>query len=468
MDIPKKNWSKPSILLQQAGGVNKFNGYRDELCQNHVDGVPLHPLIEQYHSPLFILSEKKIRENIRHLNQTFRSLWPEVVHAWPYKTNYLTAVCNIMHQEGSWAEVVSDFEYHKAKQAGIPGSRIILNGPYKSHKLLKEAIADKAFINIDHFDELLMIEQIAKENSEIVKVGIRLNFNNGYTEPWSHFGFNIENGEAMRAVLRIGGSKHLELTGLHSHIGTFVLDTRAYAEQVRIMCSFMEAAERAIDCRIEILDIGGGFASYNALRGQYLPPEQIVPSIEQYAQAITNSLREATINRMAMGKKLPLLMLETGRAVIDDTECLITRVVGNKRLPDGRRGCILDAGVNLLFTSLWYNHRVRPLRPLEGISEETVLYGPLCMNIDVVNTSILLPPLNVGEYLMITNTGAYNNTQWMQFIQYRPAIIMIMKQGNVELIRDAECLETLQSMEHVPLLLRDNVFQENVGIIEKQ
>jgi diaminopimelate decarboxylase len=457
MGKPKKTWSKPAIVLQQAGGVNKFNGYRDEFCQNYIDGIPLYPLLDFYHSPLFILSEKKIRENIRHLTHTFRSLWPDVIHSWPYKTNYLTAVCNIMHQEGSWAEVVSDFEYAKAKQAGIPGSHIILNGPYKSQNLLKEAIIDKVFINIDHFDELLMIEQIAKDYSEVVKVGIRLNFNNGYTEPWSHFGFNIENGEAMRAVLRIGGSKHLELTGLHSHIGTFILDTRAYAEQVRIMCSFMDAAERAIDCRIDLLDIGGGFASHNALKGIYLSPEQIVPSIEQYAQAVTNSLREATINREAMGKQLPRLMLETGRAVIDDAECLITRVVGNKRLPDGRRGCILDAGVNLLFTSFWYNHRIKPLRPLDGISEETVLYGPLCMNLDVINTSILLPPLNVGEPLMITNTGAYNNTQWMQFIQYRPTIIMIMDQGNVEVIRDAEHLETLQSMEHVPLTLRNHL-----------
>ncbi|CAM2930233.1 alanine racemase [Legionella worsleiensis] len=467
MEAPKKTWSKPAIIMQQAGGINMFNGYRDEFCQSHIDGVAILPLLEHYHSPLFILSERRIRENVRHLMRIFRALWPEVIHAWPYKTNYLSAVCHIFHQEGSWAEVVSDFEYAKAKLAGVPGSHIILNGPYKSPNLLKEAIQDNAYINIDHFDELLMIEQIAKDTSEVVHVGIRLNFNNGYTEPWTRFGFNIENGEAMRAVLRIGTSKHLELTGLHCHIGTFVLDTRAYAEQVRIMCDFMEAAERAIDCRIGILDIGGGFASFNALRGIYLSPEQIVPGIEQYAQAIINSLKAATAHREAAGKPLPRLILETGRAVIDDAECLITRVVGNKRLPDGRRGCILDSGVNLMFTSFWYNHRIKPLRPLAGISEETVLYGSLCMNLDVINSSVLLPPLNVGEPLMITNTGAYNNTQWMQFIQYRPSIIMIMEQGSVEIIRDAEQLETLQSLEHVPASLKEYLSKDKSGTTDK-
>lgn len=454
MGEQKKSWSKPSIVLQQAGGINKFNGFRDEFCQHDIDDIPVLPLLEKYNSPLFIISERKLRDNVRRLMNAFTPLWPKVFHSWPYKTNYLTAVCNIFHQEGSWAEVVSDFEYAKAKEAGVPGPQIILNGPFKSESLLKKAIVDKVIINIDHFDELYAIEQIAREFSQKVKVGIRLNFNTGFTELWSRFGFNVENGEAMNAVLRIGSSKHLTLTGLHSHIGTFVLDTRAYAEQARIMCEFMEQAESNIGCHIEMLNIGGGFASYNALKGIYLSPEQIVPTMEQYAIAITSSLKMGMANREAAGKPLPTLILETGRAVVDDAECLITRVVGNKRLPDGRRASILDAGVNLMFTSFWYNHKIQPLRPLEGIAEDTVLYGPLCMNLDVVNTSVLLPPLNVGEPLMISPAGAYNNTQWMQFIQYRPAIIMIMETGNVELIRDAEDLQSVNMLEHIPSSLK--------------
>lgn len=449
-----KSWSKPSMVLQQAGGINKFNGFRDEFCQPDIDNVALLPLLEKYHSPLFVISEKKLRQNITQLINAFSPLWPNVIHAWPYKTNYLQAVCNILHQEGSWAEVVSDFEYDKAKEAGIPGSRIILNGPYKSEKLLKQAVKDQTLINIDHFDELYAIELIAKDLSQKVKVGIRLNFNTGYTEPWSRFGFNVENGEAMHAALRIGNSTHLKLIGLHSHIGTYVLDTRAYSEQARIMCLFMDEVESTIGCQIEILNLGGGFASSIALKGIYLPPEQVVPSMEQYALAITNSLRTFTAHRKEAGKPLPTLILESGRAVIDDAECLITRVVGNKRLPDGRRASVLDAGVNLMFTSFWYNHNIKLLRPLEGIAEETVLYGPLCMNLDVISSSVLLPPLNVGEPLLITPAGAYNNTQWMQFIQYRPAIIMIMDNGEIELIRSAEKLNNFLHMEHIPNTLK--------------
>lgn len=455
--IDRKTWSKPLIVLQEAGSVNKYNAIRKEFCQQDIDGVSLLPLIEKYHSPLFVISEKKLRENVRNFKNVFSSLWPKVTHAWPYKTNYLSAVCAIFHQEGSLAEVVSEFEYLKARKLGVPGSHIVLNGPHMPEKLLKQAIKEKAIINIDHFDALYAIEQIAKQLRRKVKVGIRLNFKMNFTEYWGRFGFNVENGEAMNAAIRIGASEYLTLNGLHSHIGTFVLDARAYAEQARIMGNFMEEVEFTTGCLIETLNLGGGFASHNALKDVYLSPDQIVPTIEQYAIAITQNLKSALMKRITAKKPLPELVLETGRAVVDDAECLITSVVGNKRLSDGRRASILDAGVNLMFTSFWYNHDIKPLRPLEGVSEETVLFGPLCMNLDVIRSSVLLPPLNVGEPLMITPAGAYNNTQWMQFIECRPAIIMIMESGEVELVREAENLDTLDILEHLPSSLKQSL-----------
>ena len=115
---------------------------------------------------------------------------------------------------------------------------------------------------------------------------------------------------------------------------------------------------------------------------------------------------------------------------------------------------LFRSGVNLLFTAYWYNHEVRPVRALDGVAEDTVLYGPMCMNIDVVRSSVMLPPLNVGDALVVRNVGAYNNTQWMQFIQYRPAIVMVTQSGHVELVRKAENLDTMDQLEQVPEAFR--------------
>ena len=81
--------------------------------------------------------------------------------------------------------MVSEFEYQKARSLGVPGDKIIYNGPYKTRDSLVQAINENARIHIDHLDELHMLEDISNELGRDVKVTIRLNFETGYTEPWS-------------------------------------------------------------------------------------------------------------------------------------------------------------------------------------------------------------------------------------------------------------------------------------------
>lgn len=453
----RKPWFKPVLTPHRANAANKFGNQRTRLYRADIDGVAIDELTERYGSPLFVLSEYRLRENVRRLLRSFRTRYPRVRYGWSYKTNYLNAVCNTLHQEGAWAEVVSEFEYDKARALGVPGSRIIFNGPHKPRRALEKAVKEGALIHVDNLDELFLLEDVARHLQRTVPVGLRLNFDTGYHEAWSRFGFNVESEAAHDAARRIAAAGLLKLTGLHSHIGTFVLDPRAYAAQVKIMAQFMEFAERETGAHIEYIDIGGGFASRNALQGIYLPPDQAVPSIEQYAETVTQAMMEAVRGR----RDWPWLILETGRAVVDDAESLVASVVGSKRLPDGRKALILDAGVNLMFTAYWYHHECQPTRPIDGIPEETVLYGPLCMNIDVMRSSVWLPPLGLGDQVVFNPVGAYNNTQWQQFIEYRPAVVMVHENGEVSQVRSPETLQTMTSLEHLPAAL-SNPFPKGV------
>jgi diaminopimelate decarboxylase len=178
--------------------------------------------------------------------------------------------------------------------------------------------------------------------------------------------------------------------------------------------------------------------------------EQSAPSFARYADAITQAL---TALEYAPAER-PTLVLESGRALVDTAGYLVTSVIASKRQPDGQRGLILDAGVNLLFTSFWYNHTVQPAQEARGTEEPTVLYGPLCMNIDVLRESVRLPPLAAGERLVFRNVGAYNTTQWMQFITLRPAVVMVGAHGETSVIRRAETVDDLQALEQVPAWLR--------------
>ncbi|MDQ6974997.1 MAG: alanine racemase [Mariprofundaceae bacterium] len=450
MTEQKKSWQKPSFTPHRLGTLNKFgHSTANQYCAQF-EGVQLAPLLEQYGSPLFVLSEQRLRNNVRKLLRAFETRYSNVVYSWSYKTNYLAAVCNTLHQEGAWAEVVSAFEYEKARSNGVPANKILFNGPHKDRDILTRAATEGARIHLDHFDEIDLLEDIAHQLGTVVDVTIRLNFDTGYTEPWTRFGFNIESGQAMDAARAIGDSTSLQLRGLHSHLGTFVIDPRAYGAQINIMCAFMTQVETQTGCLIESIDIGGGFASLNALQGSYLPPEQVVPSMDQYAEIICDALHQATHDRLAQGKEKPRLIMESGRSIVDDAEVLVTSVVANKRLPDGRRSIVIDAGVNVMFTGFWYNHKVVPIQPLEGIAEETIIYGPLCMNIDVMRASIMLPPTAIGDALVFSPVGAYNNTQWMQFIEYRPNVVMIDCNKAVSIVREAEDLAVVTAPERVP------------------
>lgn len=444
--MAKLPFERPTIQRINAGLPSKFGLTRRMEPISHIDGIPVQRLIEAHGSPLFVLSEATIRKTYREAYRAFSSRYPRVQFAWSYKTNYLNAVCKAFHQEGAWAEVVSGFEYDKAIANGVPGEYIIFNGPDKMAADLEKAIRNGSLIHIDHFDELYEIIGLSERLEQRPKVAIRVNMDVGIYPQWDRFGFNYENGEAWDALNRIMASKKLDLLGLHTHIGTYIMTAEAYRMAALKLADLAIGLERKHKHVIQYLDLGGGFASKNTLKGAYYPGSDTAPSFDDFAEAITSALMKSEIKP----DHLPLLILENGRALIDDAGYLAGTVVANKRLADGRRATIIDAGVNLLFTAFWYEHDIRPVEPISDQTEDTTIYGPLCMNIDVVRGSIIFPLLKKGDHYVIRRVGAYNNTQWLQFITLRPNVVMIDEEGNTHIIRKAETLETINELEATP------------------
>ena len=442
----KKIYERPIIRPLNTGLMNKFGSRTEYLPVTHIDGASVKDLMQEYGSPLFVFSERLLRENIRNARRAFETRYPKVQFAWSYKTNYLNAICNIFHSEGCWAEVVSRFEYDKAIRNGVPGDKILFNGPDKTNDDLRTAINSNTPIHIDHLDELYRLTEMAIETGKKPRVAIRVNMDTGVYPVWDRFGFNYESGQAWDAINKILASGKLNLVGLHTHIGTYMLSTNAYNIAAAKMADLAIAIRQKHDTVIQYIDMGGGFASQNTLKGSFHKGSDVVPSINEYAEAITTGL----INAGFKQQELPSLYMEIGRALIDDTGFLLGSVIGNKRLIDGRKATILDFGTNILFTAFWYDHKISPAQEFGMHTEDTVLYGPLCMNIDVVRENIALPPLNAGDRVVVHHVGAYDITQSSQFIALRPAVVLIDKMGKPHIIKIKETLEDLQRNERVP------------------
>jgi diaminopimelate decarboxylase len=449
--MKKIKFERPVITRINAGVPDKFGRGTAIQSISHIEDVAVEDMIAQYGSPLYVISEKVIRDTYQEALSAFKTRYPKVQFAWSYKTNYLNAVCNIFHQEGSWAEVVSGFEFEKALANGVPGSKIIFNGPDKSKADLERAIEMGSLLHIDHFDEMYDIMAVAKNIGKKAKVAIRVNMDTGIYPHWDRFGFNYENGEAWTAINKIMPNPDLELIGLHAHIGTYIMTPTAYAVATSKLAALIVRIQMKYDHHLKYLDLGGGFASKNTLKGAYLPGSDTCPSFDEYAEAITSALNNSDIQY----EHMPTLFLETGRALIDDAGYLLGSVLANKRLLDGRRSLIIDIGVNNLFTSFWYEHQIVPAKINQHDTEDTTIYGPLCMNIDIIRAAIQFPLLEKGDHVVIKRIGAYNMTQWLQFITYRPRVVLIDMKGETHIIRENETHESMNALDKVPEHLKE-------------
>lgn len=444
--MEKKHFERPLIKKVHVGLPNKFGLQSEFVPIKEIDGISVKDLLKEFGSPLYVISEKTLRETYQEAYKAFSTRYPKVQFAWSYKTNYLDAVCKIFHQEGSWAEVVSGFEYDKALENGVPGNQIIFNGPYKTNEELLKAINNESLIHIDHFDEFYTLLELSSKTTKRPQVAVRVNMDTGIYPQWQRFGFNYENGEAWEVIQRILISNTLDLVGLHCHIGTYIMVPWAYANAATKLIELYKAIEKKFNKHLKYLDLGGGFASKNTLKGAYLPGTDTCPSFDQYADAITSAL----INSAIPVDNYPTLILETGRALVDDAGYLLGTVHATKRMPDGKTALITDIGVNLLFTSFWYEHKITPAQDFGAYAEECIIYGPLCMNIDVLREYVMLPPMKKGDNFVISRVGAYNMTQWLQFITYRPNVILIDTKKNAHIIRKKEQLENFKSLENIP------------------
>ncbi len=441
----KKMYEKPIIYPTTIENTSPYEGAKyGDVLETTIDAVSFKDILKEYGSPVFVISEKKLREKYRKFLNTFKAEYQPVVVGYSYKTNYLSAICAILHQEGAWAEVVSGMEYEMAMQLGVYSNQIIFNGCYKKRDELERAVLGGSLINVDSKDEAILLEKIALKHKKRIKVGLRVSMNLT-AQPWTKFGLNLESGQAYELCKRLYNSGLLEVCGLHAHISTYVYDPTLYWYAAKGLTQFASRIEDEFGYKIEYFDLGGGFPSANTLQQQFLPASYLVPPLESYAKAVCVPIQEY---KSKSGIK-PILFLEPGRAIVDEVVTCLSTVVATKMVASQTQGIIIDAGINILPNCNWYDHDIIPVSRTGMARMDTVIFGPLCMQIDVIRKYIKLPPLHAGDVLMIRNTGSYNMTQSTQFIYSRPPIVLI-NDGKIEVVKKAESVDDIKRLEEVP------------------
>ena len=391
-----------------------------------ISGELAEELLAEFGSPLYVICEAAIRDRYRRFDGALRAAGLRAAVGYSIKTNFLTAVCRVLREEGCLGEIVSGFEHEVAKKAGFNDERLIFNGPYKRREEL-ERLAGKARINVESIQEIEALEEIAGTRGE-VSIGIRVHMRVGDLA-WSRFGFSLDDGEADAAIERIRRSPGLRLTGIHAHVGTNIVDLSLLETAYGRLCC--KAADFvAAGFPLEYIDLGGGFAAPGARL--YGREDEFVPAIEAYVDTIARS-----VCRVLPREPRPLVIIEPGRALVSEAGAVLTRVVTKH---GDSEGCsiVTDAGINTVPSAQGLSHEVRNLSRRRSAAVPVDVRGPLCMQNDCLSRDLLLPEPEPGDILCIYETGAYDFSHSLQFIRLRPAVVMLSEDGSPRLVRRAE------------------------------
>lgn len=392
-------------------------------------------LVAEHGSPLWLADVDRFRAALRNFGAAWRAVWPDTTVAYSYKTNRLLAFLRAAEAEGAGAEVVCEAEYRLAAEiVRVDPVAIVVDGPAKPDSLLRRAGEDGALVLLDSGDDLRRAALAG-----VTRVGLRVSLPS-FTGATTRFGVPAEElaGHADEA-----GALGLSLEALSTHLvstdfqpgvgvpdrpGSSVLVSwpRPPGEHARAAATLagLAASLRARGIEIRLLDLGGGLPA--------------APAVEAHAAAVGEAFREAGFRGG--------LLLEPGRAAVADAVDLAFTVVAVKRLSDGRRCLVCDAGTNLLPGAAWRAPRIEPARDIPGPRGPALVTGPLCQNVDVLHPSAELPELAPGEVLLARAVGAYEQAASTQFGEPRPAVVG-RERGRWRVVRVAETVEDLVAPE---------------------
>jgi diaminopimelate decarboxylase len=381
-----------------------------------VGGSRLDDVAARFGTPAIVVSEDALRQRARDYLTAFRSRWPRADVAFASKSFPCTAVQRVMVEEGLHLDVAGGGEILTALKAGADPARLVLHGNAKTDEELELAVRHGVgLIVVDNFDDIDRLERIVPAGTRqpcLVRVIPGVEAATHASQATGHAGskFGLMPDDARDAIARIERSTRMRLDGVHTHVGSQLLNVEQLAAAVDPIAKLGT---------FEVYDLGGG------LGARYTYDEK-PPSLDDYADAMVTQAKAL----LPSGSRI---IVEPGRSMVATSACTLYRVTTIKRgivthvAVDGGMGDNLEV-------SLTGQRFEATLVDRLGGGETVTVVGRHCESGDQLVDGVALRDAAVGDLLAVPVTGAYCYTMSNQYNGARRVPVVFALDGTARLV----------------------------------
>ena len=405
-----------------------------------IGGCDVVELARAFGTPLFIYDEQTVRDQCRAYHSAFRARTDlyEIVYA--SKAFSCRAMAELVAEEDLSLDVATGGELAAARAAAFPAERIYFHGNNKSVAEIESGLDTGIgqFV-VDSFEEVERLEAAAAARGQRQKVLVRVTPG---VRPTTHdfvqtgqqdskFGFGLADGCAAEAVRRLRHAAHLELVGIHAHIGSQIFELDSYRREVEILFVALDDWRRQTGFECCIFNIGGGLGI------RYTEADK-PSSIAEFAAMSVEAVHEGAARH---GMTTPKLFVEPGRSIAGKAAVTAYTVGTVKVIPGVRTYVAVDGGMSDNLRPMLYDSRYEAMLASKAEAPPTevvTVAGKHCESGDVLVRDVHIAPPEPGDILVTPSTGAYGYCMANNYnAQPRPAVVMVAGgQGRVIIERE--------------------------------
>ncbi len=413
-----------------------------------IGGCDTVELAKKFGTPLYVLDRYTIESICREYKNAFKS-YPKIRMMYASKALCTIATSQLIAKEDFGFDVVSGGELFTVHKAGVDMSRVLFNGNNKSFDELSLAIdLNTGRISVDNFTELEMLNEIALSKNKIVKILLRITpgiechtheyIQTGHLD--SKFGFDLTQiDEAVELILK--KYKHLELMGLHAHIGSQIFETKIYSDEVEILVKEIARLREKFVLNLDEINLGGG------LGVKYTKTDK-PPSVDEIADVIITALNTAIQKYQIVP---PVVYIEPGRSIISTSGVTLYTIGGQKQVPNSTKYVAIDGGMADNPRPSMYSAEYSAVVANKANSEENLqtvtIAGRFCESGDILIKNIQLPNPEKGDILCVFNTGAYNFSMSSNYNRVQKSCMVLVNNSQSDIIVYRETFEDLISRD---------------------